>query len=127
MIDLDKSTSLLKDEIETELKKLESSDDEVVKLQLKQLREKFSDSTKKFDEIHKAVTEKEIVYIEEDETFEKEKIEAAKAGKVIGKSSLMRNEYEEQLRDAKERDESLKNLEKDGVQVHGLMKVRYIK
>ena len=39
----------------------------------------------------------------------------------------MRNEYEEQLRDAKERDESLKNLEKDGVQVHGLMKVRYIK
>ena len=127
MIDLDKSTSLLKDEIETELKKLESSDDEVVKLQLKQLREKFSDSTKKFDEIHKAVTEKEIAYIEEDETFEKEKIEAAKAGKVIGKSSLMRNEYEEQLRDAKERDESLKNLEKDGVQVHGLMKVRYIK
>ena len=127
MIDLDKSTSRLKDEIETELKKLESSDDEVVKLQLKQLREKFSDSTKKFDEIHKAVTEKEIVYIEEDETFEKEKIEAAKAGKMIGKSSLMRNEYEEQLRDAKERDESLKNLEKDGVQVHGLMKVRYIK
>ena len=127
MIDLDKSTSRLKDEIETELKKLESSDDEVVKLQLKQLREKFSDSTKKFDEIHKAVTEKEIVYIEEDETFEKEKIAAAKEGKVIGKSSLMRNEYEEQLRDAKERDESLKNLEKDGVQVHGLMKVRYIK
>ena len=127
MIDLDKSTSRLKDEIETELKKLESSDDEVVKLQLKQLREKFSDSTKKFDEIHKAVTEKEIVYIEEDESFEKEKIAAAKAGKVIGKSSLMRNEYEEQLRDAKERDENLKNLEKDGVQVHGLMKVRYIK
>ena len=127
MIDLDKSTSRLKDEIETELKKLESSDDEVVKLQLKQLREKFSDSTKKFDEIHKAVTEKEIVYIEEDETFEKEKIAAAKEGKVIGKSSLMRNEYEEQLRDAKERDENLKNLEKDGVQVHGLMKVRYIK
>ena len=126
MTQLDKSTSDLGNEIEAELKKLgdiKSTDDDVLELQLTQLNSKFSDAKKKFDESHKTILEKETVYIEEDERFQKEEAEALKLGKVAPKNSLMRREHEEQLAQMKKRDEGLKNLEKDGVELHGLMKV----
>ena len=88
-----------------------------------QLNSKFSDAKKKFDESHKTILEKETVYIEEDERFQKEEAEALKLGKVAPKNSLMRREHEEQLAHMKKRDEGLKSLEKDGVELHGLMKV----
>ena len=126
VIQLDKSTNDLGNEIDTELKKLgdiKSSDDEVLELQLKQLNSKYSDAKKKFDVSHKTILEKETVYIEEDERFQKEEAEALKLGKVAPKNSLMRREHEEQLAHLQKRDESLKSLEKDGVELHGLMKV----
>ena len=113
-------------DIDNELKKLgdiRSSDDEVVELQLSQLTSKFSDAKQKFDACHKTIIEKETVYMEEDEKFQKEEAEALKLGKVAPKNSLMRREQEEQMKHLQKRDEGLKNLEKDGVELHGLMKV----
>ena len=126
MLALDKSTNDLGTEINNELKKLgdiKSSDDEVLELQLTQLNSKFSDAKQKFDVSHKTIMEKETVYIEEDEKFRKEEAEGLKLGKVVPKNSLMRREHEEQLKHLQKRDEGLKNLEKDAVELHGLTKV----
>ena len=128
VVQLDKSTNDMGNEIENELKKLgdiRSSDDEVVELQLSQLTSKFSDAKQKFDVCHKTIIEKETVYIEEDEKFQKEEAEALKLGKVIPKTSLMRREQEEQMKYLQKRDEGLKDLEKGGVELHGLMKVGF--
>ena len=79
MTQLDKTTNDPGNEIDTELKKLgdiKASDDEVLELQLKQLNSKYSDAKKKFDVSHKTILEKETVYIEEDERFQKEEAEA---------------------------------------------------
>ena len=126
MLALDKSTNDLGTQITSELKKLgdiKSSDDEVLELQLTQLNSKFSDAKQKFDASHKTIMEKETVYIEEDEKFRKEEAEALKLGKVAPKNSLMRREHEEQLKHAQKRDEGLKKLEKDAVEIYGLTKV----
>ena len=126
MVQLDKSTHDMGNEIDSELKKLDdirSSDDEVVELQLSQLTSKFSDAKQKFDVCHKTIMEKETVYIEEDEKFQKEEAEALKLGKVAPKNSLMRREQEEQMKHLQKRDEGLKKIEKDGVELAILMKV----
>ena len=126
VVQLDKSTNDMGNDIDNELKKLgdiRSSDDEVVELQLSQLSSKFSDAKQKFDVCHKVIMEKETVYIEEDERFQKEEAEALKLGKVIPKNSLMKREQEEQMEYLQKRDEGLKNLEKNAGQLKGLAEV----